>query len=60
MKTKVVFYNLYCLDENMNRIPLRSWIASEDDVKRSYNILRNEYNCTIFVDRIERIDTKGW
>lgn len=60
MKTKAVFYQLYCLDENMNKIPLRNWIASKDDVKRTYNILRNEYNCTIFVDKIERIDTSGW
>lgn len=60
MKTKSVFYQLYCLDENANKIPLRNWIASEDDVKMTYNILRNEYNCTIFVDRIERIDMSGW
>ena len=59
MKTKV-WYHLYCLDENMNRIPLRSWISSEEQVKESYAILRKEYNCTIFVDKVERVDTKGW
>lgn len=56
----MAFYNIYILDSNMNRILLRNMLPSEEDAKKAYRNLCNDYNCSIFVEKVERVDITEW